>query len=200
MDFTASLSMTGETGSRLIESAAGEISLRGRNLTLAGHDLDAELSRYESSQNFNLVDVGAIFVAGPLGLAVTKGYNFASLFKGSGGTTPIGILVSDWRIEGGVAYAKDVAMATPKNRLALQGGLDLVNGRFADMTVGVVDDKGCATIRQAMRGPFGNPEVEKPHILKSLTGPLRKLLRKATDLLPDGPCDVFYSGSVPHPE
>jgi len=37
-----------------------------KNLTLNGRDLDQELSRFESSQHFNLVDVGAFFFAGPV--------------------------------------------------------------------------------------------------------------------------------------
>lgn len=199
MDFSASLSMQGKTMSQLIETAAGEISLRGGNLTLVGNDLDRALSRFESSQSFNLVDVGAIFLAGPLGLAVTKGYNFASLFRGTGGNSNIETLVSDWRVERGVARAKDVALATAENRIALQGGLDFVSGRFADVTVAVIDAEGCATVRQAIRGPFGKPEVEKPHVLKSLTGPMRKLYRQARGLFPSGPCEVFYSGSVAPP-
>ena len=60
----------------------------------------------ESSQNFNLVDVGALFFAGPLGLAVTKGFNFASIFQSSGGSSQIRTLVSEWHIERGVAQAQ----------------------------------------------------------------------------------------------
>lgn len=199
MDFSASLSMQGATMSQLVETAAGEVSLRGANLTLVGTDLDLVLSRFASSQGFNLVDVGVVFLAGPLGLAVTKGYNFASLFRGSGGNTSIRTVVSDWRVERGVAAAKDVALATSENRIALRGGLDFVNGRFADMTVAVIDAGGCVRVRQAIRGPFGKPEVEKPHVLKSLTGPMRKLYRQARGLFPSGPCEVFYTGSVAPP-
>jgi AsmA protein len=199
MDFSASLSMQGNSTSQMVQTAAGEVSLRGENLTLVGNDLDRRLSRFESSQNFNLVDVGAVFFAGPLGLAVTKGYNFASLFRGSGGSSRIGTLVSDWSLERGVARAKDVALATAKNRIALQGGLDFVNGRFADVTVAVIDARGCARVRQVIRGSFGKPVVEKPRILRSLAGPVLKLYTRTRGLFPAGPCEVFYSGSVAAP-
>jgi len=199
MDFSASLSMQGRTMSQMVQTAAGGVSLRGENLTLVDNDLDRVLSRFESSQSFNLVDVGAVFLAGPLGLAVTKGYNFASLFRGSGGNTSIGTLVSDWRVERGVAQAKDVAMATTKNRIALQGGLDFDNGRFADLTVAVIDAGGCAKVRQAIRGSFEKPVVEKPRVLTSLAGPVLKLYRETRGLFPAGPCEVFYSGSVAAP-
>lgn len=200
MDFSANLSMAGKTINEMKLSANGEASLQGKNLTLHGHDLDLEFSRFESSQNFNLVDLGAFFFAGPVGLAVTKGYNFASIFQGSGGNSEIRTLVSDWKVERGVAHAQDVAMATDVNRVALQGGLDLVNGRFKDVTVALVDAKGCATVQQKISGPFQEPVVEKPNILVSLAGPALKLLRKGRNLFPGGECVVFYAGSVAPPK
>lgn len=134
-----------------------------------------------------------------MGLGLTKGYDFARIFEGSAGATTIRTLVSNWQIAQGVAHAADVAMATPKNRVALKGGLDFVSGRFDDVTVALIDDKGCATVKQKIRGPFRKPEVEKPDVLKALTGPARKLLDRARDLL-GGKCDVFYTGSVAPPK
>lgn len=200
MDFSASLSMQGKTVSEIKQTAEGEASLKGENLTLDGIDLDRALSRFESSQNFNLVDVGAFFLAGPIGLAVTKGRDFASLFKGSEGRSEIRTLVSDWKIERGVVQARDVAMATKQNRIALRGGLDFVNEQFNDVTMATLDVKGCATVRQKITGSFQKPVVEKPNILMSLTGPARKLIKKGRDLLPGGECEVFYAGSVAPPE
>ena len=200
MDFTAQLSLQGTTLKTMRQSLAGRISLRGGNLTLRGRDLDQELSRYESSQHFNLVDVGAFFFAGPLGLVVTKGYNFAGLLQGSEGSSEIRTLVSDWTVENGVARAQDVAMATKEHRVALKGGLDFVNQRFDDVTVALIDAKGCAKVRQRILGSFQKPVVEKPSLLSTLTGPAMKLLKKGMALFPGGECDVFYAGSVPPPE
>lgn len=195
MDFTADLSMRGFDTAAMTRSTTGEASLRGKDLDIAIGDLDERLSNYESSQNFNLVDVGAFFIAGPLGTAVTKGYNFASIFQGAGGNTRIRILVSQWKVENGVAHAQDVAMATKENRIAMQGALDFVNKDFDDVTVAILDRKGCARIEQRIRGPFSKPEVEKPNVLASLTGPLRSLITKATKLM-GAKCAVFYEGSV----
>jgi AsmA protein len=200
MDFSAKLSMQGKTVNEMKQTADGEASLRGENLTLDGIDLDRVLSRIESSQNFNLVDVGAFFFAGPFGLAVTKGYDFASIFQGSEGRSEIRTLVSDWKVERGVAQARDVAMATNQNRIALHGGLDFVNERFDDVTMAIIDAKGCATVRQKISGSFQKPAVEKPNILMSLTGPARRLLKKGRNLFPGGECEVFYAGSVAPPE
>ncbi|MDO8705251.1 MAG: AsmA family protein [Sulfuricaulis sp.] len=200
MDFSANLSMQGKTVNEMKQTAAGQISLRGENLTLDGSDLDREFARFESSQNFNLVDVGAFFFAGPVGLVVTKGYNFASIFQGSGGRSEIRTLVSDWKVERGVAQAQDVAMATNQNRIALTGGLDFVNEQFNDVTMALIDAQGCAKARQKIRGSFLKPVVEKPSILKSLTGPALKLLKKGRRLFPGGECEVFYAGSVAPPK
>jgi AsmA protein len=196
MDFTASLSMQGKTVDEMIKTANGDATLRGENLTFIGSDLDLEFARYESSQHFDLVDVGAVIFAGPVGLAVTKGYDFASILKESGGTSAIRKLVSEWKIEQGVAHAQDVAMATNKNRIALKGGLDFVKGRFDDVTVTLLDAKGCAKVEQKISGPFQKPVVEQPNFLVALAGPALKLLKKGIKLLPGGECKVIYDGSV----
>jgi len=199
MDFSSSLSTQGKTANEMKRNANGEFSLRGENLTLDGIDLDRTFSRYEASQNFNLVDVGAFFIAGPFGPLITKGYNFGSLFVGTGGSSRIRKLVSDWKVERGMAQVKDVAMATNENRIALVGSLDFANEQFNDVTVAVVDGKGCAKVRQKIRGPFRKPEVEKVSVLQTATGPLLNLFKQAGKLF-GGPCEVFYAGSVAPPK
>jgi AsmA family len=201
LDFSADLALQGKTAAELKESAGGTASLRGTNLMIKGHDLDAEFSRFESSQNFNLADVGAFLLAGPVGLAVTKGYSFTSIFifKKTSGSSAIRTLVSDWTVEGGVARAKDAAMTTKKNRIALRGGLDFVNEKFDDLIVAQIDARGCAMVSQKIHGPFQKPVVEKPSILASLAGPAISLLKEGKGLLPGGECERFYSGSVAPP-
>jgi AsmA protein len=195
LDFTADLSMRGFNSREMIRTANGEASLRGKAIDIAIGNLDQKLSRYESSQNFNLVDVGAFFIAGPLGTAVTKGFNFASIFQGTEGSTHIGILVSQWKVENGIAHAQDVAMATQENRLAMKGALDFVNREFDAVTVAVLDKKGCAKVEQKVSGPFGKPEIAKPNVLASLAGPIGGVLDRALKLV-GAKCAVFYDGSV----
>ena len=198
LDFAADLSMAGSTIDQATRSTSGHVSLRAGTLTLGIGDLDQTLADYESSQNFNLIDLGAVFFAGPFGLAVTKGYNFATIFRGSAGSTHVHRLVSEWQVERGVAQAQDVAMATRKNRIALKGSLDFVNGRFKGVTVAAVDARGCAIVLQRIRGSFDKPEVEKPNVLASLTGPVGRLLKQAERLF-GTKCEVFYAGSVEPP-
>ena len=91
-------------------------------------------------------------------------------------------------------------MATGENRIALHGGLDFANERFNGVTMALIDAKGCARALQKIRGTFQKPVVEKPSMLKSLTGPVRKLLKTGRGLFPGGECEVFYAGSVAPPK
>jgi len=200
MDFSASLSMRGNTAKEIMQTAGGEISLRGENLTLYGKDIDREFARFESSQNFNLVDVGAFFFVGPFGLVVTRGYNFANIFQRSGGSSSDVKIFSDWKVERGIAQAMDVAMATKANRIALKGRINFVNERFDDIIIALIDAKGCVSVKQKIHGPFRKPVIEKPNVLLSLAGPVLNLLKQAGNLFTDGTCEVFYTGSVPAPK
>ncbi len=199
MDFSATLTTHGSTLAELKQAMAGRISLRGKGLTFYGSDLDRSFERFEASQTFSLVDVGAVFFAGPVGLLVTKGYDFAKLSQGNGGSSEIRALVSDWKVERGVAQAQDVAMATKENRVALHGGLDFVGERFDAVTVALIDLKGCAIVKQEIRGSFREPVVDKPSAIEALAGPALRLLKKGSDALTGRECQPFYSGAVAAP-
>ena len=200
MDLTTNLTMQGNSETELKQSASGDISLRGENITFYGRDLDKEFSRYESSQNFNLFDAGAYFFLGPLGLAVTKGYNFTKAYQDTEGKSAIGVLCSDWKVEKGAAYSGDVAMATQHHRLALKGSLDLVNERFNNVTIALIDPKGRAIVKQEISGPFMEPVVKKPAFLMSLAGPAINLAKRGENFVIGNRSKVFYAGSVPPPK
>lgn len=198
LTFSTDLTLRGSSVEAMIQSSQGHASLRGEHLTLQVGDLDQELSRYESSQHFNLVDVGAVLAVGPLGLLVTKGYDFTRLLNSGGQSSQVSVLRADWQIQNGVAQARDVAMTTPANRLALTGGLDFVHRSYQDVTVALVNDQGCARVKQIIRGPFSQPAIDKPNIVSALIGPAQHLIGKAKHLL-GARCEVFYSGSLPSP-
>jgi AsmA protein len=193
------LRMRGSAREELTETAEGTASLVGEDLTLHGRDLDRDLKRYRAIQSFNLVDLGGLFLAGPLGLTVTRGYTFASVFRGSDGNTRIRKLVSEWEVEGGVAHAKDVALTTEENRLALRGGLDFGGEEFRDVTVALLDPDGCVYVSQRILGPFGKPVVERPNFLKTIASPVIKLAQRVRRIFPHKDCEVFYAGSLVHP-
>ncbi len=64
-----------------------------------------------------------------------------------------------------------MAFATRKNRIALKGKLDIGNERFVDVTVAVLDAKGCAKIRQKISGPFSDPRLDKVSTLGTAIEP-----------------------------
>ena len=199
MDLTAKLAMQGRTTKELEQTVTGTVSLRGQGLMYHGGNLDERFERFESSQSLNLFDVGAMMLAGPAGLLVTKGYEFVSVAQGTPGKSEIRTLVSDWTVERGVARARDVAMATPANRVAIKGGIDFVNDRFQGMTIAVVDSKGCAKVQQQVKGTLHKPQVEKLSAIEALTAPAVQLLKKGAELIGGDSCEVFYAGTVPAP-
>ncbi|MES1982429.1 MAG: AsmA family protein [Pseudomonadota bacterium] len=199
-DVSVRLTLQGKKVPDLQRSAKGEFTMRGENLTLYNGDLDQQIEKFEASQTFTLVDIGAFLYAGPLGMAVTHGYDMANLLHGSSGSSNIRKLVNKWDVAHGTATARDVAMATAKNRIALQGTLDLVNQRFDQTVVAVLDNKGCARAEERVSGSFHHPTVAKPNILIPIAGPVVKLFNKMKGGLSGKECTVFYSGSVAAPE
>jgi hypothetical protein len=200
VNLSADLKATGRSADEVKRSLNGDVSLNGDNLTLYSIDIDTLIPKYERSQNFNLVDVGAYFLVGPFGPVITKGYNFGSVYEESrGGKGIISKLVSIWKVENGIAGATDVALATKKYRIAMKGGLNFNDDRFEDVTVAVLDKRGCAVYSQKMHGPFRKAQIEKVSMLKSITGSVSNSLKDAWKFI-GGECAVFYSGSVAQPE
>jgi len=164
-------------------------------------DIDAFIMKYERSQNFNLVDVGAFFLAGPFGPVLTKSYNFTRLYEESqGGEGIIRKLVSVWKVKNGVAEARDVALASKKQRIAMKGGLNFINERFVDVTVAALDKRGCIVYSEKVHGSFHKPQIEKESIFTSISGSVSNPLEDAWKFIQGKECTVFYSGSVAQPE
>ncbi len=199
-DLYASLTIREKGNRNLMSSMDGTFSLRGDNLAIYTMDLDKFLSSYETSQKFNLVDLGAFFIAGPLSTVAIKGYRYGDVYNQTrGGHGTITQFISHWKIRSGVADATDCALATHHNRVALKGKLDLVSERYDNVIVALLDDKGCAKFKQSLSGPFGNPQVGAVSTVESLAGPIINLYRKAKRFIQGGKCEVFYNGSVQQP-
>jgi AsmA protein len=199
IDLELALNATGGSWQELRQNARGRLDLSSGELSFDGFDLDEELEDYTDTQSFNLIDVGAVFLAGPVGLVVTRGYEFTGLLDGSGGSTTIEQMVSEWSIEDGVAQASDVAFRTPENRLALSGALNFGNYSFKNLRVAVIDSEGCAVVEQQVTGPFHEPEIERPNVIVAVTGPMLDLIERGVQAITDEECETFYAGSVEHP-
>jgi len=198
---TSDLSARGKDADEMKRSLSGTVSVRGDGLTLHGMEIDGILSKAGEAQKLNLADVGAFLLAGPLGSGALTGYRYGDLYRSvtRGGETQITRLISDWTVRDGVADARDVAFSTARNRIALKGKLDLVNGRFVDVTVAVLDAKGCAKIRQKISGPFVDPRMDKASVLESFAEPVLGIFGLARELVGRTSCEPFYTGSVRHP-
>ncbi len=199
-DLYASLAIQEKGSRRLMSSLDGTLSLRGDNLVIYTMDLDKALSSYETSQKFNLVDLGAFFVTGPLSTFAIKGYRYWDVYNETrGGQGAITQFISHWKIKDGVADATDCALATQNNRVALKGRLNLVSKRYDNVIVALLDDKGCAKFKQGVSGPFSSPQIGAVSAVESLAEPIFNLYRKVKRFIQGGRCEVFYNGSVQQP-
>jgi uncharacterized protein involved in outer membrane biogenesis len=199
-DFSASLTVN-EGGHRsLMSSLDGTFALQADNLVTNTMDLDKVFSKYETSQQFDLFDVGAFFIVGPLGPIALRGYRYGDVYyHAQGGKGTITRFVSHWKIKNGEADAVDCALATRHNRVALKGKLNLMNERFDNVTIAILDEKGCARFKQSVSGTFASPSVGAVSAVESFAGPVFDLYRKAKRIAQAGKCDVFYNGSVQQP-
>ena len=197
--FITQLNSSGKSYPEMVAGLNGQAEITGTNIILYGLNIDEQLANYESTQQFQLVDAAAFFVAGPLGVAITRGYGFTSLFVHTGEQTRIRELVSKWDFSDGVARTRDVAFSTAKNRIALEGGIDYANSQFQDLKVAVVDPEGCAVVEQGIQGDFQNPAVDTPNFLAALAGPYMDIIEQGVGLFTDKECDPFYTGRVAPP-
>ncbi|TAL24403.1 MAG: AsmA family protein, partial [Nitrospirae bacterium] len=200
MDFDIDVTAKGKNIDEMKKKVNGEVVLKGENLILYSMDIDNLLTKIEKSRTFSLIDIGTFFLVGPLGVAATKGYDYAALYMATGeGEGSISRLISKWKIKNSVLQAEDVALTTKINRLALKGRLDFVKKRYDGVIVGVLDRKGCLKLSQKIEGPFSNPKIEKMSTAETIAGPVITMYEYAKKILSSGECKPFYEGSLKHP-
>ena len=61
-------------------------------------------------------------------------------------------LVYVWKVKNGIAEGRDVALASKKQMIAMTGGMNFINERFVDVTVAVLDKRGCAVYSEKVHG------------------------------------------------
>lgn len=201
VDLFANLFMKGSDLDALRGTMTGDLSWTGKDLAFQGFDPDALLSAPGDRKGIRLPRVGALLLSSPPLAAATRGLsapdNAAETVTGGG---RIGTLVSAWTVKNAVFEAKDVALATHEHRVALTGRIDLPGERFEEVTVALVDDKGCTLAGQTIRGTFRHPRIEEASVAKTVASPEEGPAGDSKKPVPQKGCEVFYAGSVPPPE
>ncbi len=184
------------TREEIAGSLFGSVLLEGEDLTLKGIDLDEVITNFSRSQSFNFVDLGAVLLTGPVGVVYTKGFDYFNLVtSGTGDSSRITRFSSRWDVGRGRIRSQDVAFATTKHRMAGSGWLSTRLDSL-DMTLAVIDKRGCAIIDQRVHGNSKDPEYSKLNVIETLLAPVTDAVSNFLGV----DCKVFYDGVVQHPE
>jgi len=196
LSLSMNLNARGDNLTSLVNSLSGQINLSGEDLLLYGLDADQIIEKFKRSQNFNLVDLGAVVLAGPVGIAVTKGSDLASIFVfNSGERSTINKIVSNWNINNGLYTIEDAAFTTSKNRITTKGMIDFAKDTL-DLTIALIDKNGCSIFSQKAYGNLNEPTLGKVKVVGTILAPVTNLM----DDIFGADCDVFYTGKVKHPQ
>lgn len=195
-DFNANLTMHGNNWDSTLSNLDGVINFYSKDMTVHGYDIDRLIAKIKKTQNFDLIDVGAMLLAGPFGLAITKGSEYTSLFiNRSDATSVIHEFKSDWYIKHGVMFSKDVAFATYENRIAGAGKLNIVSDSI-QFTVALLNKRGCAEMTQSLHGSLSRPKINNLKVAQNIIQPVINLAKEPAKLF----CKPFYRGTVAQPE
>ena len=174
----------------LLENAEADIALFGEDLLFKKYDIDRALVGFDKVTSFDMIDLAGV-VAGPLGIILVNTYDAyemkADLDKG--GQTKIVKLMASWKIKNLVASARDVAIKTPKNRIAIKGDIDLKEARIQRLYIGILNKKGCAKYLQKIR-TLNDGSIVADNKVGVITTPFKKLFDTDED------CRVFYKGRI----
>ncbi|MBP1683341.1 MAG: AsmA family protein, partial [Ignavibacteriaceae bacterium] len=196
LNLSMSINSKGTDWNSIVNNMKGDINLSGKDLIFYGLDADKVIDKFKRSQSFNLVDLGAVVLAGPVGLAVTKGTDFALLLvTNSGESSQITNLVSHWELNDGVFIIKDAAFTTNENRIAAKGLIDFSHDSL-NLTIALLNKYGCSVFSQNLYGNLDSPALGKVKVVGTILAPVTNLV---DDILGND-CVPFYNGSVNHPK
>ncbi len=196
----------------MIKNLNGFLKLQGKNIEIYSIDIDALANNYEKTNQINLLDIGAFVLAGPLGIAATKGGDLGKMGLNSilDTKTAIKELEANIDLQKGIATAKDAAFATTKTRIAAKGAINLNNQSFDNFYIGLLDANNCAKYSQKIEGSLTNPKIQITQTaVKTAINLATSLLDKvakgaktlAEPITKQGEnCKPFYNGAVKHPK
>jgi hypothetical protein len=187
-DFYMNLSFKGNDEKSILQTLDGKIRLRAKNLILYGANMDKFIDSYRKSSTLNLLDIGVVIYAGPIGLLATKGGGFARVkVTDRKKKSSIDRMISDWKIVGDSIIVDDVAIRTKQNRLALKGWY-CYSSDSLDFKIGLLDPKGCSELTQEFLGSSTKPEMNNPGLFSTLQSKNKS----------EKECKVFYKGKLEH--
>jgi hypothetical protein len=196
LSLSMEVNFSGSESEKMLQNLKGQINLSGKDLTFYGMDVDILIEKFKRSQSFNLVDLGAVVLAGPVGIAVTKGSDYAQvLLTNKGESSNITNLVSNWNLVNGEFIIEDAAFSTTKNRIASDGAINFAQDSL-DLTIALLNSFGCSVFSQRIYGNMNSPTLGKVKVVGTVLAPVTNLV---DDMLGND-CEVFYSGSVAHPK
>ena len=184
---------------KIMTSSKGQFHIAGNNLTFYGLDLDKTLKEFEVTKEFNVMNLAAVFLAGPYGSVFAKGIDYKDILTGyDGEQTTIDELTGNWKINKGIAIADDVAFKTDKYRMAVDGKLDLVNKQYNNLTIAMVNKDGCVGFSQTLSGDFEEPQTTSMMVIGIAFGKSDNMW-KVLSTPSKRKCTPFYTGSITHP-
>jgi len=200
-DLSWNLFMKGADPGALAGTMTGDISWKGSDLEVRDFDPDALLSAIREGKPPPLAPMGALLLPGPLFTAAAEGLSGPDTGAGKEGEEGlVDTLVSNWTVKNGRFEAEDVALSTKEHRVALTGGIDLPGGQFDNITIALVDYRGCARAGQTIQGAFRQPRIAGTVAAKGEEPPGETPAGEATEAAPGRECKVFYAGTVPPPQ
>ena len=204
----ANLSFVGADELSIRKTAKGVVLFDGQGVGVEGYDIDKIVKSYNALKSGDLKKAGASFLSSAMDNA-SKGKGAFDDLKG--GTTAVNHLHVKIDIAKRMATLSDVAIATLNNRIALKGGINIVDESLKGMSVAILDKKGCASYSQGISGSLSNPKgksltstkdvsVEQvQEVVNMVSSFFGKKKEKKVEKKQDEKCSAFYTGVVKHP-
>jgi AsmA protein len=204
----ANISFVGADELSAKKTAKGSILFDGQNVGVKGYDIDKIVKSYNALKSGDIKKAGASFLSSALDNA-SKGKGAFDDLKG--GTTAVNHLHVKVDIAKKVANLSDVAIATMHNRVAIKGGINIVDESLKGVTVAILDKKGCASYSQGISGSLSKPKgkslnskeevsVEQvEEVVNMVSSFFGKKKEKKAEKKKVENCKPFYTGVVKHP-
>jgi len=202
------LSFVGADELSVKKSVKGTILFDGKNVGVKGYDIDKIVKSYNDLKSGDFKKAGASFLSSAMDNA-SKGKGAFDTFKG--GTTAIDHLHVKIDIAKRVAKLSDVAIATANNRIAVKGGINIVDESLKNVVVAILDKKGCASYSQGISGSLSNPKGKSltskdgvsaeqvQEVVNMVSSFFGKKKEKKAVVKKNENCNAFYTGVVKHP-